>query len=177
MGGARKVRFWRGLGFWEEGSGSDFWREKSAEKSRFLNFSKLHENGIPVHEKRRTIAIFRKKVVFGPGFWTFRLPGRRRDDQILAVFGPMAAARKTARRKPPREVCHGAPIQPSRGRKNRPEKTAARKPARGNPPAEKPPAENSPETQKRVYSMFMEYTCVYTMSSLTFCKENIFEDL
>jgi hypothetical protein len=25
--------------------------------------------------------------------------------------------------------------------------------------------------------MFMEYTCVYTMSSLTFCKENIFEDL
>jgi hypothetical protein len=24
--------------------------------------------------------------------------------------------------------------------------------------------------------MFIEYTCVYTMSSLTFCKENIFED-
>jgi len=126
-----------------------------------------------VHEKRRTIAIFRNRAGFWPVFWTFWLFGRRRGGRFLAVFGPPAAARKTARRKPPREFWYGTPIPPSRGRKNRPEKTAARKTARRKPPAEKPPAENSPENQKRIYSMFLEYSCVNTMSSLTFRQENI----
>jgi hypothetical protein len=84
------------------------------------------------------------------------------------IFAGHRAPPKPARRPPPRYT-HPAQPRPE----NPPEETRRPKTARRKPPEEKPSAENSPESQKRVYSMFIEYTWRYTMSSLTFCKENI----